>query len=308
MAARPVFFRYSSDIRPVAWVLLAAALSLAPFAVAPLVATRQPGALVPALTVIWFVSLWARCRGPYSQHNHAHLPVFGAPALNSLYDAVLALVTGYPTALWQLHHNIGHHRNYLTPADDVASIVNPRTDRPYSRLGYTIRGNLTIHRDSLRIARAEAARGKPELLRKLWLELALQALVLAALAAWSPVLTVVFLVIPNILAGALVWWESYVHHLGVPGSHTFDGSVTTTGKAFNHRNFNIGHHTAHHEKPTLHWSLLPTRTEVIAAKIPEVCWRGESPGPGGLLRATDRAERPVAAALVARVAPEAEAG
>ena len=72
-----------------------------------------------------------------------------------------------------------------------------------------------------------------------------------------------------------------MHHLGVPGTQVYDGSVTTTGRRFNRVNFNIGHHTAHHEKPTLHWSLLPGRTEVIAAKIPRACWR-ETPGPGAL--------------------------
>ena len=105
MAARTLFFRYSSDVRPVAWVLLAATLSVSPFVVAPLLAARfeQP-AVVGALTFIWFASLWARCRGPYSQHNHAHLAVFGSKPLNTAYDTVLTLITGYPTTLWELHH------------------------------------------------------------------------------------------------------------------------------------------------------------------------------------------------------------
>jgi fatty acid desaturase len=278
MAARALTFRYSTDVRPVAWVLFAASLSVSPFVLAHF---HSPAAW--ELTAIWFVSLYARCRGPYSQHNHAHLPVFGARALNTAYDAVLTLITGYPTALWELHHNIGHHRNFLEPDTDVASIVDPKTGRPFSRLWYTIRGNFTIHRDSFRIAKAEGARGKPKLLQKLWFELGVQAIVLSALFVWDAELTVLFLVLPNILAAGLVWWESYVHHLGVPNTGIYDGSVTTTGKRFNHVNFNIGHHTAHHEKPTLHWSLLPGRTDVIAAKIPEACWRGESPGPGALV-------------------------
>jgi fatty acid desaturase len=277
MAARTQFFRYRSDVRPVAWVFLAAFLSISPF----LVQLRHELALWE-LVGIWFASLYARCRGPYSQHNHGHLAVFGSSALNTAYDTVLTLITGYPTALWELHHNIGHHRNFLEPEEDVASIVDPDTQRPYSRLWYTVRGNLTIHRDSFRIARSEAERGRPKLLRKLCLELAIQGVVLGAFTVWDAKLTVIYLVIPNILAGALVWWESYVHHLGVPATGIYDGSVTTTGKHFNHRNFNIGHHTAHHEKPTLHWSLLPGRTELIAKKVPAVCWRGESPGPGGL--------------------------
>jgi len=96
----------------------------------------------------------------------------------------------------------------------------------------------------------------------------------------------------------------------VPSTGIYDGSVTTTGARFNHVNFNIGHHTAHHEKPTLHWSLLPGRTDVIASKIPEVCWRGASPGPGGLAGAKEPAElRPLVSAatpteVIRRTHPE----
>ena len=100
-----------------------------------------------------------------------------------------------------------------------------------------------------------------------------------------------FFVGPNLLAAALVWWESYVHHLGVPGTNVYDGSVTALEARFNRLNFNIGHHTAHHEKPTLHWSLLPGRTAHILPKIPAACVR-ETPGPGALVQA----ERPPFAA------------
>jgi len=292
MAARTLFFRYSADVRPVAWVHLAALLSVSPLILTQLAPLTGHTLAVWELTLIWLVSLYARCRGPYSQHNHAHLPVFGARALNTAYDAVLTLITGYPTALWELHHNVGHHRTFLEPETDPASNFDAKTGRLHSRLWYTIRGNATIHRDSFRIGKAEAQRGRPRLLQKLWFELALQMVVLGALLAWNAKLTVLFIVIPDLLAGGLVWWESYVHHLGVPSTGTYDGSVTTTGKHFNHVNFNIGHHTAHHEKPTLHWSLLPGRTDVIAAKIPEACWRGEKPGPGSVT-IVDRPSRDV---------------
>jgi len=295
---RTPLLRDSTDVRPVAWVLLAAMLSLLPLVLRQLLPAGLPPT-VWALSVLWLVSLYARTRAPYAQHNHAHLSVFRSRGWNIAYDAVLTLVTGYPTALWALHHNLGHHRSFLTPAEDVASIVHPRTGRPYSRLWYTLRGNATIHRDALRIARREAARGKPRLLRKLKLELALQVAVIAGLCAWNTGLTVLFVVIPNLFAAALVWWESYVHHLGVPMTDVYDGAVTTTGRRFNRKNFNIGHHTAHHEKPTLHWSLLPARTEIIRAKIPQVCWRGETPGPGGLVSR----ERPDAETVAAESLP-----
>ena len=283
MGQRSLLFRYAIDIRSLAIVLLAALLSVSPLLLLPVHLAAWE------LVVLWFVALYARCFGPYAQHNHAHLPVFHVRALNVAYDAVLTLITGYPTALWELHHNVGHHQNLLEPKNDVASILHPRTGRPVSRLWYTIRGNWTIFPDSFRIARREAARGKKKLLYKLVSELVLQVAVLALLFVWDAKLAVIFVVVPNLLAASLVWWESYVHHLGVPGANVYSASVTVLGRRFNGYNFNIGHHTAHHEKPTLHWSLLPKRTELIVAKIPESCLR-ETPGPGG--HAVDPAYEP----------------
>jgi|GEM_PF-172560 len=272
-SSRPLL-RYASDRRPILIVGLAACLGLVPFLL-------PSGTPIAVLAVLWVVALYVRTHAPYAQHNHGHLPAFHARWLNFAYDVLLAQVTGYPTALWELHHNRGHHVHVLDPELDVARIVDLKTGAVMPRWWYAVRGNLTILVDSYKIGREEAARGKPAILNKLLRELAVQVAVTALLVAWSPLLTLVFFVVPNLLAGFMVWWESYVHHLNVPGETVYDVSVTITGKRFNDSNFNIGHHTAHHEKPTLHWSLLPARTDVIAAKIPAVCWR-EDEGPGGL--------------------------
>ena len=281
MAAHSRLLRYPADVRPLALVLLAVCTSLVPFVVShyrPLLVWQMAG--------LWLVSQYVRTHCPYAQHNHGHLPMFGAGArarwLNFSFDAALTLVTGYTTTFWELHHNIGHHRNFLEPKDDVASIVDPRTGRPMSRIWYSVRGNCLMLVDCWRIAKAEAARGKPRLLRKLVLELSVHTALLVVLYAWNAKLAFLYFTVPNLLAGYYIWWESYTHHLGVPGTEIYDGSVTTTGRRFNRVNFNIGHHTAHHEKPTLHWSLLPKRTEQIVAKIPGVCVR-ETPGPGALV-------------------------
>ena len=61
---------------------------------------------------------------------------------------------------------------------------------------------------------------------------------MALLLVWNAKLALIFVVGPNALAAALVWWESYVHHLGVPGTNVYDGSVTTTDGRFNRTNFN----------------------------------------------------------------------
>lgn len=289
MAASSRVVRYTADVRPLAMVFLAAGLS-----VLPLVVSSYVTLAVWQLAALWLISQYVRTFCPYAQHNHAHLPVFSSRGrfLNAVYDVALGLVTGYPTAFWELHHNIGHHRNFLEPENDVAAVVDRRTGRTMSRFWYSIRGNFTIGLDCWRIAKAESARGKPRLLQKLVIELLVHVAIMVVLYAWNAKLAFVYFTVPNLLAGYYVWWESYVHHLGVPGTEIYDGSVTTTGRRFNWINFNIGHHTAHHEKPTLHWSLLPARTAQIASKIPTVCLR-ETPGPGGLVPA-DREPAPQA--------------
>jgi fatty acid desaturase len=256
--------KYRIDAGPVALVVAVSALALVPFALSP---------PLWATVAIWALVFYARTFTPFAQHNHAHLPVFNWAPLNHLYDALLAQNTGYPTALWELHHNRGHHRHFLTPDRDVAATTYPGTTRVMSRLTYALRGNLLIHRDSIRIGRAEGRAGKRTLLPKLALETALQSALTLALLFWNWPLALAFVVVPNLLSAFLIWWQSYPHHLEMPCTQVYDGSMTVESPRYNRVTFNIGHHTAHHEKPTLHWSLLPERTAQIRERIHPDCFR-----------------------------------
>jgi fatty acid desaturase len=259
---RTGIFKYSKDSVPVGMVFLAVGLSMIPVLIhLPL------WFLVP----YFFLVIFVRSFCPFAQHNHAHLPVFNSSALNHVYDAFLTLATGYATALWELHHNRGHHRHFLSPEKDVARIVDLKSGEVMPRWWYGIRGNLTILRDSISIGFQEAREGKKSLLPKLTGEIIVQWAIGIALLVLNPVMTIAFFVIPNIFASFFVWWESYPHHLHVPTQSIYDGSVTIQNKVYNLQTFNIGHHTAHHEKPTLHWSLLPQRTEAIRDQIPAMC-------------------------------------
>lgn len=109
--------KYAIDFRSICHVAGALFLSVLPFWWA------LPW---PALVALWGVCLYVRTFCPYAQHNHGHLPVFRYPVLNFVYDVAFAQVTGYATSLWELHHNRGHHRHYLTPAKDVARVTSDR--------------------------------------------------------------------------------------------------------------------------------------------------------------------------------------
>jgi beta-carotene hydroxylase len=251
-------------VGPVALVVAVSALALVPFVFSlPLWATLS----------LWALVFYARTFAAFAQHNHAHLSVFNWGALNFLYDVLLAQNTGYPTSLWELHHNRGHHRHFLSPDQDVAAITYPGTKQVMSRAMYALRGNLLIHRDSIRIGRAEGRAGKKTLLPKLLAETLLQSSLTLALLLWNWPVALAFVVVPNFLSAFLIWWQSYPHHHEMPCTGVYDGSMTVENPTYNRVTFNIGHHTAHHEKPTLHWSLLPARTAQIRSRIHPACFR-----------------------------------
>lgn len=263
-AKRSGLLRYGIDGWAVGLVCLVSCLALIPFLV-PLPLWQ--------LIAIGIAVAYLRTFCAFVQHNHAHLPVFRHQFFNRLFDVLLAQNTGYASSLWQLHHNLGHHRHYLEPARDVARLTRLGQRAPMSRWFYALRGNLTIVPDSIRIALAEKPATRGTLLRRLSLDLLLQVAITAALCAWHPALTLWFFVVPNLLASFLVWWESYPHHLNMPATDAYDASMTSESRAYNRLTFNIGHHTAHHQKPTLHWSLLPAHTEKIRHRIHSSCIR-----------------------------------
>jgi fatty acid desaturase len=258
-------FKYSIDVWPVTIVLVTTATALLPFFV---------HLSLWVTCAIWAVVIYARTFVPFIQHNHAHLPVFRSKVLNGLFDVLLAQNTGYATALWELHHNRGHHRNFLDPKNDPAALTYPGSNVVMSRWMYALRGNVTIHRDSIRVGLAEGRAGRKTLLAKLTLELVVQTALTIVGLVYAPLLTLAFFVVPNAFSAFLVWWQSYPHHHELDTSSIYSASVTVEGHWHNLVTFNIGHHTAHHEKPTLHWSLLPKRTEAIRHLIHAACFRG----------------------------------
>ena len=264
MTTRSGLLKYSVDAVPITLVVATLALAVLPFCV------HLPLWLLAA---VWVAVLYLRTFAPFIQHNHAHLPVFNSRALNVLYDVLLAQNTGYATALWELQHNRGHHRHFLEPEKDVATVNYPGTNTPMPRWYYAVRGNLTIHRDAIRIGLDERRSNRKSLLPKLSFELFVQTAI-TAVGLWiSPWLTLAFFVVPNALSALLVWWQSYPHHHELPTESIYTASITDDTGFYNWMTFNIGHHTAHHEKPTLHWSLLPPRTERIRHLIDARCIR-----------------------------------
>ena len=70
-----------------------------------------------------------------STHHHQHVNVFHSRVLNRAYDLLLAVQTGVGPYTWVLHHNLGHHQNYLHQLPSATPDESHRTRQDGTRAG-----------------------------------------------------------------------------------------------------------------------------------------------------------------------------
>lgn len=255
-ARKGTILRYKADRRSVAYVLAmfgahALAFFLAPTWVAIL-------CVIPLTVASMFVA-------PIN-HHHQHLNTFHSAWLNRVYELVLALQTGIAPFGWVLHHNLGHHRNYLHQRPHAEADESKWTRRDGSQMGrveYTIDLVLNHQLDILRIGRRY-----PKYLR-VFLLMKIPLWTIIGLALWmNPVNAVLCILLPGFLTLTHTAWATYAHHAGHYPTDHFDASVNNLNPLFNFMTCNLGFHTAHHKKPGIHWSLLPEIHDEIKDRIP----------------------------------------
>ncbi|MBW2241345.1 MAG: fatty acid desaturase [Deltaproteobacteria bacterium] len=254
---RGTILKYKADRGPVAFVVASFGLRLALWSLA--------GPWICALCVLP-LAVMGMFVAPIN-HHHQHVNSFRAGWLNRIYDLVLALQAGIAPYGWVLHHNLGHHLNYLNQPPDE----NPdesRWTRPdgtqMGRFEYSV--DLLLHHqiDIVRVGLRH-----PRYLRYfLMMKLPLWSLLGAGL--WfRPAETLLIFLVPAFLTLFHTIWATYEHHAGCPPDNHLVASRNRDNAIFNWMTGNLGLHTAHHKRPGLHWSLLPELHREIRDQIPE---------------------------------------
>jgi fatty acid desaturase len=248
--------RYKADRRSVSYVLVMFAAHLVVFFFAP--PWVAAACLVPFCILSFFVA-------PIN-HHHQHFNTFHSAWLNRMYDISLAMQTGIGPYGWVLHHNLGHHRNYLNQRPHAEPDESKWTRKDGSKMGvveYTADLVLNHQIDIFKVGRAY-----PRFLRAfLWMKIPLWT-VLGTLLYLNPVNAILVFLIPSFVALCHTAYATYGHHAGhYPTSH-YDASMNNTSPAYNFLTCNLGYHTAHHKRPGVHWSLLPKLHEEIKDEIP----------------------------------------
>jgi len=254
---RGTILKYKADRGPLAYVLavFVARLALLAFAT-PLICAI---AVLPLCVFGMFVA-------PIN-HHHQHVNTFRAAWLNRLYDLVLALQTGIGPYSWVLHHNLGHHVNYLNQPPHARPDESRWTRADGSQMGrleYCLQLLLHHQVDIVRVGLRHPRQFRHFLLMKLPLW------GLIGVGLWvRPLETLLLFLVPGFVTLAHSIWATYEHHAGFHPTDHLDASVNRDNQIYNALTGNLGLHTAHHKRPGLHWSLLPQLHARIREQIPE---------------------------------------
>ncbi len=254
---RGTILKYKADRGPVAYVLAVFVLRLVIWALAsPLLCAI---AVIPLVMLGVFIA-------PIN-HHHQHVNSFRAAWLNRLYDLALSVQSGVGPYTWVLHHNLGHHVNYLNqpPHSSPDESRWTRADgTKMGRLEYSIHLLLTHQIDIFRLAPRHPKYFRYFLLMKLPLWS------LLGVGLWlRPLETVLVFLLPAFITLFHTTWATYEHHAGLPQDSHLVASRNRENRLFNLLTGNLGLHTAHHKRPGLHWSLRPELHREILHEIPE---------------------------------------
>jgi len=195
-------------------------------------------------------------------HNHHHLNTFHHGLLNRAFEVMMFLQLGMLPYVYTLHHNIGHHRNYMDQTRD---------SNRWRRADGSVMGSwefawvlcLDMYPNALRIGRRY-----PAVLRRFRRMAWVCAAVLAGLFAIDPVNAFLVFVLPLPAALLLQAQATYYQHAGLESDDPLRASRSAVDPLYNLRTLNLGYHTAHHRRPGLHWSQLPALHADLTAELP----------------------------------------
>lgn len=189
-------------------------------------------------------------------HNQMHLPVFRSRFWNSIYQVALTFAIGQPPTGIITAHNERHHKHPETELDFVrTNLVRFRWNAlniflfPFASIAAMYRekpSDLCVWKSK-----------RPRLFRQAIRERAIFYPVLLTLLIIDFRATALFLIIPWLTAQLTLVGMNLLQHQDCDHASAFDHSRNLTGKIPNWLLFNSGFHTAHHIRPSLHWSQLP---------------------------------------------------
>lgn len=246
-------FRYQADRLPVALLTTLFFIDVLVFAFVPF----WPVVLLwGVLTIVPKICIAAW------NHHHQHVPFFNSTVCNRLMEVIFGLQTGAVSKVWVLHHNIGHHQNYMDQTKDE-SAWRASDGRVMSAFEYTFKLAASGYFCALKNTKAHPEHRTVFIVMSL-----LQVAILGALLVINWFAALVIFIIPLLISYWMTCRHTYDHHAGCSEEDEYAASNNIMHRWYNVLTGNLGYHTAHHLRPGLHWSKLPEFHAKIAHRIP----------------------------------------
>ncbi len=243
-------------------------------------------ALMPGLVAVHFAipalagwllpfSMYAAYSAAVIAHNHNHCPTFVGKSANRTFASWISFFYGFPTYGWIPTHNDNHHK-FVGAEGDATVLSDPsRPDDAWMALTHFFRSTRTqgplLSRYRARL-RARSTRA--------WLHVWMQyvtvfgghaALCGLAILRFGPGRGVwVYASAAGIPAFMALWgimFTNWVQHAACDPASRWSHSRNFVSPWMNSFVFDNGFHTAHHEHPGLHWSLLRAEHRKIAGNV-----------------------------------------
>lgn len=174
-----------------------------------------------------------------------------------------ALHTGVTTNLWVLHHNYGHHNNFLDQTKDQSRWTRDDGTQ-MNEIEYSLLIAATAYYRGYQVGKEH-----PKEQRVFILYTFFTFTFVIGLMTYQPMAGLFLFVLPMIVGLLITAWTTYDHHAGLNTENEFEASFNNVNRWYNLFTGNLGYHTAHHYKQGLHWSKLPQLHEKIKDKIPD---------------------------------------
>ncbi len=211
----------------------------------------------------------------YILHLHVHRAFSDKVWFNYVLDACLGVMTGMTASNWRIQHVVGHHRGNDAPYR-IAGGLGVGSYSLWGALRYSF-GSIwpTFWRPIVESYEKGVADNVNAPIHYRWafIEQSLFIVVVLVLLALYPRFTLFFLLPWYVWIAVMTRYVDYLNHYGCDeqSSNVYERSNNSLDRLFNRSCQNFGYHTAHHLRPTAHWTELPVIHSQIAHRIPERC-------------------------------------
>jgi len=250
-------FRYKEDYRTVIFVLTYFVIAYGGIATYILFPELRTWSIIAPWVILTALSSFS-CA--IIVHNTIHSPMFHNKSHNKYFQFVLSLAYGYSVSAFVPGHNFSHHKEIQSTKDNMRTSKARFKWHLLNQLFFFFIVTPSLIKSEQKFV-AKMKKDKKEWYNQWRAEMILVNFVRIGLLFVNLPAALLFIWGPHLYAAWGIVGTNLWQHDGCDIEDQYNHSRTFTGTLLNYFLFNNGYHGAHHDRPSMHWSLLPAYHE-----------------------------------------------